>query len=157
MYWRNRVGFLHKPLSPKFPRRSCRGCTSSDESRRQIVVYLPVYAAGLAISPCGAGARVLKWQVTVFRLSCHLPFVIYSCQLTICQLFCLYVCPSFTSTWQLRTYVCLSFLLRVSHFWLNSIGLKILHDWLDAWLISRKLVYHYLQQEKWLVMFYKRL
>jgi hypothetical protein len=31
------------------------GVTSADESRRQIVVCLPVYAAGLAISPCGAG------------------------------------------------------------------------------------------------------
>jgi hypothetical protein len=30
------------------------GVTSADESRRQIVVCLPVYAAGLAISPCGA-------------------------------------------------------------------------------------------------------
>jgi hypothetical protein len=29
-------------------------CTSSDESRRQIVLCPPVYAAGLAISPCGA-------------------------------------------------------------------------------------------------------
>jgi hypothetical protein len=34
------------------------GVTSADESRRQIVVCLPVYAAGLAISPCGAGIPV---------------------------------------------------------------------------------------------------
>ena len=32
-------------------------CTSADESRRQIVVCPPVYAAGLAISPCGAVYR----------------------------------------------------------------------------------------------------
>jgi hypothetical protein len=30
------------------------GVTSADESRRQIVVYLPVYVAGLTISPRGA-------------------------------------------------------------------------------------------------------
>jgi ferredoxin-thioredoxin reductase catalytic subunit len=30
------------------------GATSADESRRQIMVCPPVYAAGLAISPCGA-------------------------------------------------------------------------------------------------------
>jgi hypothetical protein len=31
---------------------------STDESRRQIVVCPPVYAAGLAISPCGGGRVV---------------------------------------------------------------------------------------------------
>jgi hypothetical protein len=31
------------------------GVTSADERRRQIVVCPPVYAAGLSISPCGAG------------------------------------------------------------------------------------------------------
>jgi hypothetical protein len=31
------------------------GVTSADRRRRQIVVCPPVYAAGLAISPCGAG------------------------------------------------------------------------------------------------------
>jgi hypothetical protein len=30
------------------------GVTSADERRRQIVVCPPFYAAGLAISPCGA-------------------------------------------------------------------------------------------------------
>jgi hypothetical protein len=40
------------------------GVTSADESRRQILVCLPVYAAGLAISPCGAGTRVTKLPTT---------------------------------------------------------------------------------------------
>jgi hypothetical protein len=35
--------------------------TSADESRRQIVVCPPVYAAGLAISPCVAGLRVVVY------------------------------------------------------------------------------------------------
>ncbi len=36
------------------------GVTSADERRRQIVVCPPVYAAGLAISPCGADTMVSK-------------------------------------------------------------------------------------------------
>jgi hypothetical protein len=39
------------------------GVTSAEESRRQIVVCLPVYAAGLAISPCGAAA-----STTILRI-----------------------------------------------------------------------------------------
>jgi hypothetical protein len=34
------------------------GVTSADERRRQIVVCPPFYAAGLAISPCGAVVRL---------------------------------------------------------------------------------------------------
>jgi hypothetical protein len=42
------------------------GVTSPDESRRQIVVCLPVYAAGLAISPCGAGPACHPFSFLVF-------------------------------------------------------------------------------------------
>jgi hypothetical protein len=41
------------------------GVTSADESRRQIVVCLSVYAMGLAISPCGAGVLSCMFPLKV--------------------------------------------------------------------------------------------
>jgi hypothetical protein len=38
--------------------------TSADERRRQIVVCPPFYAAGLAISPCGAGPTYFTMSVS---------------------------------------------------------------------------------------------
>jgi hypothetical protein len=43
--------------------------TSADERRRQIVVCPPVYAAGLAISPCGAGEFVSQIEFDGSRVS----------------------------------------------------------------------------------------
>jgi hypothetical protein len=36
--------------------------TDADESRRQIVLCLPVYDAGIAISPCGAEMKASAHQ-----------------------------------------------------------------------------------------------
>ena len=47
------------------------GVTSADERRRQIVVCPPFYAAGLAISPCGADHTPINHDVTEDPITVH--------------------------------------------------------------------------------------
>ena len=58
----------------------------------------------------------------VMSFICLLSFTYSWCQLTICQLFCLDVCPSFASTWQLRTYVRLSVVFIKSFSFLTQLN-----------------------------------